>query len=68
MTHYLLDLDHEIKTGDAIDGPGESNLSWTAEVLDEATSEPPRRVLRLYPKSNRKEVRAALAAIARSSA
>lgn len=67
VTHYLLNLDKEIKSGDEIDGPGESNLSWTADVLDEGTSEPPRRVVRLYPKASRKEVRAALKAIARSS-
>src|SRR5262249_32918474 len=58
VTHYLMGLDREIESGEAIDGPGESNLSWTTEVLKEATSPPPRRVLRLYPKANRKEIRA----------
>jgi hypothetical protein len=66
VTHYLLDLDREIQTGEAIDGPGESGLSWTAEVLDEGVIEPPRQVLRLYPKASRKHVREALAAVGRS--
>src|SRR4029077_18617459 len=26
VTHYLLDLDRELQTGEDIDGPGESNL------------------------------------------
>ncbi len=60
VTHYLLDLDREIKTGEEIDGPGESNLSWTMEVLEQGVVEPPRQVLRLYPKANRKAVREAL--------
>src|SRR5262245_29023494 len=47
VTHYLLGLDREIQTGEAIDGPGESDLSWTAEVLQKGTIEPPRPVLRL---------------------
>jgi hypothetical protein len=63
VTHYLLDLDREIKTGEAIDGPGESNLSWTADVLEQPIVQPPRRTLRLYPKAHRKEVREALSAI-----
>lgn len=66
VTHYLLDLDREIKTGEPIDGPGESNLSWTTEIIDESVVEPPRRVLRLYPKASRKTVREALASIRRS--
>jgi Domain of unknown function (DUF4261) len=58
VTHYLLGLDRELKTGEEIDGPGESNLSWTTEVLKDGASPPPRRVLRLYPKANRKEIQA----------
>jgi len=46
VTHYLLELDRQMQTGEQIDGPGESNLSWTMEVLDQATAEPPRRILR----------------------
>ena len=38
--------------GEQIDGPGESNLSWTLEVLDQGVIEPPRRVLRLYAKAS----------------
>jgi hypothetical protein len=65
VTHYLLELDREIQTGDDIDGPGETNLSWTMEVLDEGVIEPPRQVLRLYPKASCKTVRAALSAVPR---
>lgn len=63
VTHYLLELDRELQTGEDIDGPGESNLSWTMEVLDEGVLEPPRRVLRLYPKAIRGTVRAAVSAV-----
>jgi Domain of unknown function (DUF4261) len=58
VTHYLLGLDRDLKSGEEIDGPGESNLTWTTEALKEGASPPPRRVLRLYPKANRKEIRA----------
>src|SRR5690348_15974969 len=60
VTHYLLGLGHEIQSGDEIDGPGESNLSWTTEALDQGVVEPPRRVLRLYPKASTKAVQTAL--------
>jgi hypothetical protein len=63
VTHYLLGLDREMKSGEAIDGPGESDPGWTVEVLDAGAVEPPRRVLRLYPKANRKEIREALALV-----
>ncbi|MBI1830086.1 MAG: hypothetical protein HYR84_01385 [Planctomycetes bacterium] len=49
-----------MKTGEDIDGPGESNLSWTMEVLEASAAEPPRRVVRLYPKANRKVIQKAL--------
>src|SRR5262245_53444375 len=49
VTHYLLDSGGQIKTGVAIDGPCESNLSWTTESLEDALLSPPRPVLRLYP-------------------
>ena len=62
VTHYLLDTDRPIQTGEAFDGPGESNLSWTVEVLKEGAVSPPRPVLRLYPKASRKAVRAAISA------
>jgi hypothetical protein len=63
VTHYLLDLDKEIKTGEAIDGPGETNLSWTTQALDKPMAAPPRRVLRLCPKSNYTAVAAVLASV-----
>jgi hypothetical protein len=66
VTHYLLELDREMETGEEIDGPGESNLSWTMEVLDQEVIEPPRRVLRLYPKASSMAVKAALSAARRS--
>ncbi len=66
VTHYLLDLDRELRTGEMIDGPGESDLSWTMEVLDESLAAPPRHVVRLYPKTEQKAVREALAALKRS--
>jgi hypothetical protein len=65
VTLYLLDLEREIHTGEDIDGPGETNLSWTIEVLENGTMEPPRRLLRIYPNANRKEIRAALKAVGR---
>lgn len=60
VTHYLLGLDREMQSGEEIDGPGENNLSWTMEVLDQGAVEPPRRVLRLYPKTSAQLVRTAL--------
>jgi hypothetical protein len=66
VTHYLLESDPELRTGEAIDGPGESNLSWTMEVLDEGVAEPPRRVLRLYARASHQAVQEALAATGRS--
>jgi hypothetical protein len=65
VTHYLLGLDREMQSGEDIDGPGESNLSWTMEVLEQGAIEPPRRALRLYPKASSKAVRAALSAVGR---
>jgi hypothetical protein len=63
VTHYLIGLDCKMRSGEQIDGPGESNLSWTIEVLDQGVIEPPRRVLRLYPKASSKAVRTALSAV-----
>jgi len=68
VTHYLLESGREMRTGEDIDGPGETNLSWTMEVLDRGVVEPPRHVLRLYPKASSKTVRAALSALGRSPA
>lgn len=61
VAHYLLDLGRDIETGEAIDGPGETNLSWTVEQVDQSPISPPRRLLRLYPKDQAAQVRAALA-------
>lgn len=61
VTHYLLELDCEIQTGEEIDGPGERNLSWTIEVLDQGVIEQPRQVLRLYPKASSNAIQKALA-------
>ena len=58
---YLLGLDRELTTGEEIDGPGESDLGWTMEVLKQGAADPPRRALRLYPKKVAKEVRQAIA-------
>jgi hypothetical protein len=66
VTHYLLRLGREMRTGEEIDGPGETNLSWTTEAIKKGTIEPPRRVLRLYPNANRKAIQEALAAVSRS--
>jgi Domain of unknown function (DUF4261) len=62
VTQYLIDCDREIRTGEAFDGPGESNLSWMVECLDDGLITPPRRVLRLYPKSAQQEIKTAVAA------
>lgn len=62
VTHYLLELGREIQTGEAIDGPGERGLSWIAEARDEGLVTPPRRALRLFPKSDAIAIRSASAA------
>jgi hypothetical protein len=62
VTHYLIGLGRELRTGERIDGPGETQLSWTIESLDTGTITPPRRVLRLFPKSDTKAIRRALEA------
>jgi hypothetical protein len=67
VSHYLLELDREMESGESIDGPGERSLSWTLEVLDEGVTAPPRRVLRLYPKAEASEIRSLLQAAAGSS-
>ncbi len=52
VTHYLLDTDREIQSGEAfLTGPKKTNLSWIGEVHQNGLIEPPRRVLRLYPES-----------------
>lgn len=66
VTHYQLGLDREMQSGEDIDGPGESNLSWTLEILDQGVVDPPRRVLRLFPKTSRRQIEQALSALGRS--
>ncbi|HTU26600.1 MAG TPA: DUF4261 domain-containing protein [Pirellulales bacterium] len=63
VTHYLLDLDREISTGETFDGPGESDLAWVAEVCQEGALTPPRKVLRLCPQVSQEGIRRALAAV-----
>jgi hypothetical protein len=63
VTHYLLDHEQEIKNGDAIDGPGETNLSWSTEFHKKGIVAPPRSVMRLYSRANQKAVLDSLAAI-----
>lgn len=62
VTSYLLELGRDMRSGESIDGPGETNLKSITEVLDQGVIDPPRRVLRLYPKANAKAVHAAVAA------
>jgi hypothetical protein len=62
VTLYLMSLDGEVQSDEEVDGPGDRTLSWTTEVLKQGASPPPRRVLRLYPKANRKEIQALAAA------
>jgi hypothetical protein len=61
VTHYLLDSATKIQSGDTFDGPEETSLLWTAELLDAGLTDPPRPVLRLYPNAHEEAVRAALA-------
>jgi hypothetical protein len=68
VTQYLLGLKREMKSGEAIDGPGETNLSWITESLDKGVVQPPRHILRLYPKANRSEIQSAIASMGRGSA
>ncbi len=60
VTHYLMGLDRALRTGERIDGPGETKLSWTMESLDNGTLTPPRCVLRLFPKADSRAIRRAL--------
>jgi hypothetical protein len=64
VTHYLLDLGREIETGEPIDGPNETALSWTSESCGQPLATPPRRTLRLYPKADAAAIRKALKAAA----
>jgi len=56
VTLYLLGLKREIKSGEAIDGPGETNLTWMIERDENGLAQPPRMTVRLFPKVNRAEI------------
>jgi hypothetical protein len=62
LTGHLLGLGRKITTGEDIDGPGESNKSWTTDLAKDGTFAPPRRVVRVYPKDRRDAIQEALAA------
>ena len=66
VTEYLRDFNRELRTGESIDGPGKSDLSWSMEVLEKGLVEPPRRVLRLHPKADSTAIQRALADISRA--
>jgi hypothetical protein len=57
-----------LETGEAIDGPGDNDLTWTIEVVEESTVAPPRSVVRLFPKADEVDVRETLADIHRPQA
>lgn len=65
VTHYLLDLDRDIKTGEAIDGPGDNDLSWIVEEVDQGAVDPPRPVIRLCPQDCQREIGNVLASVLR---
>ena len=60
VSHYILESGKDLKTGESIDGPNETNLSWTIRVMEEPTVAPPRTVLRLFPKRHEREILKAL--------
>jgi hypothetical protein len=60
VTYYLLDRPH-LQTDEPIDGPGETNLTWTIELLESGLVSPPRRVVRLCPRASQRAVRKSLA-------
>jgi hypothetical protein len=62
VSHYLLESELPVRSGDAIDGPNETNLSWTLELLENGLIRPPRRVVRLYPKAHSRTIQAAISA------
>jgi len=65
VTLYLLDAEREIKSDEAFDGPGETNLSWIVQCLDNGLISPPRHVLRLCPKTARRQIDKAIARAAK---
>jgi hypothetical protein len=67
VTLYLHGLDREMKSGETIDGPGETGLSWCLELVEDGLVAPPRSVLRLFPTTDAREVRKLLAAVQESA-
>lgn len=63
VTHYLLDSKPVFSDNESIDGPNESILSWMINLSDRGAVTPPREVLRLFPGSLQKDVRAILSSI-----
>ena len=63
VTHYLLDCGRQLKSGEAIDGPGERGLSWRIHMPESPLVSPPRRVLRLFPVAKETAIREALSRI-----
>lgn len=51
VTYYLLSGEHEIESGDSVEGPGDA--PWTATVHEDSTCDPPRPVIRLVPEDDR---------------
>jgi hypothetical protein len=47
----------ELKSGQSIDGPNETGLTWTIERLEGSRVSPPRAVIRLMPKSDSAQIR-----------
>ena len=62
VTQYLLDSKCEPRTGEPIDGPGENQLSWIVESRKQAIVSPPRSVIRLYPRNEKKAIDQAIKA------
>jgi hypothetical protein len=68
VTLYLRGRTEPLGTGEEIDGPSEAdNMTWTIETLQESGMPPPRRVVRLYPKTLGEEIKKALAEIGEGS-
>ncbi|MCI0680964.1 MAG: DUF4261 domain-containing protein, partial [Gemmataceae bacterium] len=65
VTLYLMSLDRTLQSGEEIDGPGEGDLSWTMDILEQGAIEPPRHIVRLYPKGLGEDVKKALEAVGR---
>ena len=58
-----MNLEEELISGEAIDGPGDAGLTWVVERVEQGLSHPPRPVMRLYPKENQTQIRALILAI-----